>query len=179
MKQRKDEGQTNVQAGLGAGGSALGGQLGWMGGAKAGAVAGAALGSIVPGLGTGVGAAVGAIVGGLAGGYGGGMLGGKLADDFSGVNATKERNNRGGSKNLKDTQNDLNFRKKSAQIAKTKPKNVRGVRPSTAPKPKLVYGPPAPKKRNVRGGGSSTKTPSFSATTNGMRSKQETLGLMR
>ena len=68
-----------------------------------------------------------------------------------------------------------------AQIAKSKPKNVRGggVKPSAAPKPKVVYGPPAPKKRNVRGGGSSTKTPSFSATTNGMRSKQETLGLMR
>ena len=96
MKQRKDEGQTNVQAGLGAGAAALGGQLGWMGGAKAGAVAGAALGSIVPGLGTGVGAAVGAIVGGLAAGYGGAMIGGKLADDFSGVNAVKERNNRGG-----------------------------------------------------------------------------------
>jgi hypothetical protein len=179
IKQRKDEGQTNVQAGLGVGGSVLGGQLGWMGGAKAGAVAGAALGSIVPGLGTGVGAAVGAIVGGLAGGYGGGMLGGKLADDISGVNAKKERNNRGGSGNLKDIQNDLNFGKKSTQIAKTKPKNVRGVRPSAAPKPKVVYGPPAPQKRNVRGGGTSTKTPSFSATTNGMRSKQETLGLMR
>ena len=68
-----------------------------------------------------------------------------------------------------------------AQIPKSKPKNVRGggVKPSTPPKPKVVYGPPAPKKRNVRGGGSSTKTPSFSATTNGMRSKQETLGLMR
>ena len=95
MKQRKDEGQTNVQAGLGAGGAALGGQLGWMGGAKAGALAGAALGSIVPGLGTGVGAAVGAIVGGLAAGYGGAMLGGKLADDFSGVNVAKERASRG------------------------------------------------------------------------------------
>lgn len=68
---------------------------------------------------------------------------------------------------------------KQSQVAKTKPKNVRGVRPSAAPKPKVVYGPPAPKKRNVRGGGASTKTPSFSATTNGMRSKQETLGLMR
>ena len=95
MKQRKDEGQTNVQAGLGAGGAALGGQLGWMGGAKVGAVSGAALGSIVPGLGTGVGGAVGAIVGGLAAGYGGAMIGGKLADDFSGVNAKKEGNDRG------------------------------------------------------------------------------------
>jgi hypothetical protein len=96
FKGRKDEGQTNVQAGLGAGGSALGGQLGWMAGAKAGAVAGAALGTIVPGVGNGVGAVVGAIVGGLAGGYGGSMLGGKLADDFSGVNSAKERNSRGG-----------------------------------------------------------------------------------
>ena len=69
-----------------------------------------------------------------------------------------------------------------AQIAKSKPKNVRGggVKPSAAPKPKVVYGPPAPKKRNVRGGGSSTKTPSFSASNpNAHRSKQETLGLMR
>jgi hypothetical protein len=96
FKDRKDEGQTNVQAGLGAGGSALGGQLGWMAGAKAGAVAGAALGTIVPGVGNGVGAVVGAIVGGLAAGYGGSMLGGKLADDLSGVNATKEKANRGG-----------------------------------------------------------------------------------
>ena len=96
MKQRKDEGQTNAQAGLGAGGAALGGQLGWMAGAKAGALAGAALGSIVPGLGTGVGAAVGAIVGGLAAGYGGAMLGGNLADNLTGVNAAKERADRGG-----------------------------------------------------------------------------------
>ena len=69
-----------------------------------------------------------------------------------------------------------------AQIAKSKPKNVRGggVKPSTPPKPRVVYGPPAPKKKNVRGGGSSTKTPSFSASNpNGHRSKQETLGLMR
>jgi hypothetical protein len=95
MKQRKDEGQTNLQAGLGAGGSAIGGQLGWMAGVKTGAIAGAALGSVVPGLGTGVGAAVGAVVGGLAGGFGGASLGGKLADDLSGVNSAKERASRG------------------------------------------------------------------------------------
>jgi hypothetical protein len=95
IKQRKDEGQTNLQTGLGVGGSALGGQLGWMAGAKSGAIAGAALGSLIPGLGTAVGAGVGAIVGGLAAGYGGSMLGAKLADDFSGVNATKERKSRG------------------------------------------------------------------------------------
>jgi hypothetical protein len=66
----------------------------------------------------------------------------------------------------------------AATPAKTKP-TPKSITPPAAPKPKVVYGPPAPKKRNVRGGGSSTKTPSFSATTNGMRSKQETLGLMR
>ena len=67
-----------------------------------------------------------------------------------------------------------------ANIARTKPKNTRGVKPPTSAKPRVVYGPPVPQKRNVRGGGtSSTKTPSFNATTKGMRSKQETLGLMR
>ena len=67
-----------------------------------------------------------------------------------------------------------------AQISRSKPKNVRGVRPSTAPKPKVVYGPPVPKKRNVRGGRASTKTPNFSASNpHAHRSKQETLGLMR
>ena len=66
----------------------------------------------------------------------------------------------------------------AATPAKTKP-TPKLITPSAAPKPKVVYGPPAPQRRNVRGGGSSTKTPSFSATTNGMRSKQETLGLMR
>ena len=62
----------------------------------------------------------------------------------------------------------------------TKPPAKPSVKPSTPPKPRVVYGPPAPKKRNVRGGGSSTKTPSFSASNpNAHRSKQETLGLMR
>jgi hypothetical protein len=62
----------------------------------------------------------------------------------------------------------------------TKPPAKPPVKPSVKPKPRVVYGPPAPKKRNVRGGGSSTKTPSFSVSNpNGHRSKQETLGLMR
>jgi hypothetical protein len=62
----------------------------------------------------------------------------------------------------------------------TKPPAKPPVKPSVKPKPRVVYGPPAPKKRNVRGGGSSTKTPSFSASNpNAHRSKQETLGLMR
>jgi hypothetical protein len=278
MKQRKDEGQTNVQAGLGAGGSALGGQLGWMAGAKAGALAGAALGSIVPGLGTGVGAAVGAIVGGLSAGYGGAMLGGKLADDISGVNTEKERNSRGGiggamkggwglkkqefkdapktsiitddkgrpsigykalkngklhyvrgsqpgtgttnplemlgrfinpgaykdndaklarqkhkeamvnslegfqkqgmssdaqarmmkqmGGNLKDTQNDLNFRKKSAQVAKTKPKPP-GITPPSQSQARVTYVPNKNTKRNTRGGGTTSsakpRIPQFNA----------------
>ena len=77
---------------------------------------------------------------------------------------------------------EITEKQRQAQIPKSKPKNVRGgeVKPPINPKPRVVYGPPAPKKRNVRGGGSSTKTPSFSASNpNGHRSKQETLGLMR
>jgi hypothetical protein len=62
----------------------------------------------------------------------------------------------------------------------TKPPAKPSVKPSVKPKPRVVYGPPAPKKRNVRGGGASTKTPSFSASNpHAHRSKQETLGLMR
>jgi len=66
-----------------------------------------------------------------------------------------------------------------AKIAQTKPKNTRGIKPPTSSKPRVVYGPPIPQKRNTRGGGSTQSTPRFSPTTKGMRSKQETLGLMR
>jgi hypothetical protein len=66
-----------------------------------------------------------------------------------------------------------------AQIASTKPKNKRGVKPPTSAKPRVVYGPPVPQRKNKRGGRTTTSTPSFNATTKGMRSKQETLGLMR
>ena len=93
---RKQQGQTTTQAGLGAASSALGGQLGWMGGAKAGAVIGAGVGSLFGGVGAAPGAAIGAILGGVAGGFGGASLGGKLADDLSGVNAAKEKLGRGG-----------------------------------------------------------------------------------
>ena len=93
---RRQSGQTTAQAGLGAAGSALGGQVGWMAGAKAGALLGGAIGSMFGGVGAAPGAAVGAIVGGIAGGFGGSSLGGKLADDLSGVNATKEKLSRGG-----------------------------------------------------------------------------------
>ena len=93
---RKNQGQTNAQAGLGAAGSALGGQVGWMAGAKAGALLGGAIGAMFGGVGAAPGAAIGAILGGVAGGFGGASLGGKLADDVSGVNAAKERMSRGG-----------------------------------------------------------------------------------
>jgi hypothetical protein len=93
---RKQQGQTNAQAGLGAAGSALGGSVGWMAGAKAGALLGGAIGAMFGGVGAAPGAAIGAIIGGVAGGFGGASLGGKLADDVSGVNAAKERLSRGG-----------------------------------------------------------------------------------
>ena len=53
------------------------------------------------------------------------------------------------------------------------------MKPPTSSKPRVVYGPPVPQTRNTRGGRSSQSTPRFSATTKGMRSKLETLGLMR
>ena len=59
---RKQQGQTNAQAGLGAAGSALGGQVGWMAGAKAGALLGGAIGAMFGGVGAAPGAAVGAMV---------------------------------------------------------------------------------------------------------------------
>jgi len=93
---RKNQGQTNAQAGLGAAGSTLGGSIGWMAGAKAGALIGGGIGALFGGVGAAPGAAVGAIIGGLAGGFGGASLGGKFADDLSGVNAIKERMGRGG-----------------------------------------------------------------------------------
>ena len=93
---RKQAGQTTIQAGLGSAGSTLGGSVGWMAGAKAGALIGGGIGAMFGGVGAAPGAAIGAIIGGVAGGYGGASLGGKLADDMSGVNAINERKNRGG-----------------------------------------------------------------------------------
>ena len=66
----------------------------------------------------------------------------------------------------------------AATPAKTKP-TPKSITPLAAPKPKVVYGPPAPQRGTRRGAAAGTRTPNFSATTNGMRSKQETLGLMR
>ena len=77
--------------------------------------------------------------------------------------------------------NDLKFRKTTqAQIGKTSPntKSIGPVPKSTSRSQILPTGGTG-RKRNVRGGGTTTSTPSFNATTNGMRSKQETLGLTR
>jgi hypothetical protein len=93
---RKQQGQTVAQAGLGSAGSTLGSTVGWMAGAKAGALIGGGVGAMFGGVGAAPGAAIGAIIGGVAGGFGGASLGGKLADDLSGVNAAKEKLNRGG-----------------------------------------------------------------------------------
>ena len=57
---------------------------------------------------------------------------------------------------------------KQAQLAKKQPSRGRGARPVKPPaKPaaKVVYGPPVPKAKNKRGGGTTkTKTPNFGAT---------------
>ena len=77
--------------------------------------------------------------------------------------------------------NDLKFRKTTqAQIGKTTP-NAKSIGPVPRPpsKPQVLPTGGTGRKRNVRGGGTTTSTPSFNATTKGMRSKQETLGLMR
>jgi len=68
-----------------------------------------------------------------------------------------------------------------AQIPRSKPKNVRGgvIKPPVNPKPKVVYAPPAPQKRNRPGSGASTSTPSFSAQGPGGNAKQTTLGVHR
>ena len=66
--------------------------------------------------------------------------------------------------------------KRQAELNKRKP-----VNPPTKPKPKVVVAGGGMNGR--RGSGSrpstSTRTPNFSATTTGMRSKIETLGMMR
>jgi len=81
--QRRGEGQTNLQAGVGAAGGLLGG----LGGMKAGAMAGGAIGSLFGG----VGAVPGALIGGLLGSIGGSMLGGSIADRATGVDARRQR----------------------------------------------------------------------------------------
>jgi len=72
--------------------------------------------------------------------------------------------------NLKDVQNDLNYRKKTqAQIVKPKSSGRRGAAPVSPPvkqKPKVTYGPPVPtatKQRYQGGQRSGSKVPTFSA----------------
>ena len=67
-----------------------------------------------------------------------------------------------------------------ANIVLSKP-NQKSIGPVPRPTPKSQILPTGGMsgRRNVRGGGTTTSTPSFNATTKGMRSKQETLGLMR
>ena len=74
---RKAEGQTNLQAGVGTAASVAGG----LAGAKGGAAAGAAIGALFGG----VGAVPGALIGGLIGGIGGSMLAGGAADMATGA----------------------------------------------------------------------------------------------
>lgn len=81
--QRKQEGQTNLQAGAGA--------VGGLAGALAGAKGGAALGAGIGALFGGVGAAPGALIGGLLGSVAGGFAGSSLADTLTGANSTDER----------------------------------------------------------------------------------------
>ena len=83
--QRKQSGQTNVQAGAGAGAGFLGGLGGAVLGAKGGAAAGAAIGLLFGGVGAVPGAAIGGVLGGIAGGLGGGYLASSAADKVTGV----------------------------------------------------------------------------------------------
>jgi hypothetical protein len=66
----------------------------------------------------------------------------------------------------------------AATPAKTKP-TPKPITPPAAPKPKVVYGPPAPQRGTRRGAAAGTKTPSFSATAPGGNAKQKTLGVTR
>jgi hypothetical protein len=79
---RKNQGQSNLQAGAGVGGGLAGAALG----AKGGAMAGAAIGALFGG----VGAVPGALIGGLLGGAGGYFLGSSAADYVTGANAPKK-----------------------------------------------------------------------------------------
>ena len=90
FKGRKDEGQTNLQAGVGTGASTLGGMGGAIAGGKAGAALGAAIGAFFGGVGAVPGAAIGGVLGSILGGIGGSMAGGKIADDLTGVNDTPD-----------------------------------------------------------------------------------------
>jgi hypothetical protein len=70
-------------------------------------------------------------------------------------------------------------KRQQAKLAKTQPQKVTPIKPPSKPKVQVVSAPS--KRKNKRGGGTTTtsNTPKFSASTPGMRSKQQTLGMMR
>ena len=66
-----------------------------------------------------------------------------------------------------------------AKIAKSKPV-AKPVKPPIKPQAKVVQGPPVPSRlKSKKRGAPKSKVPNFTAGAPGMRSKQETLGLMR
>jgi len=66
-----------------------------------------------------------------------------------------------------------------AQIAKSKPV-AKPVKPPAKPQPKVVYGPPVPSRlKSKKGAAPKSSVPNFTAGAPGMRSKTQTLGLMR
>lgn len=77
---RKQEGQTNLQAGLGAGAGAVGGIAGWKAGAALGATIGSAFG--------GVGVVPGALIGGIIGSFAGSSIASSVMDMITGTGKT-------------------------------------------------------------------------------------------
>lgn len=90
FKGRKDEGQTNLQAGIGTAASTGGGLAGAAAGGKAGAILGGTIGAAFGGVGAIPGAAIGGVLGSILGGIGGSMAGGAMADAMTGVDKTTE-----------------------------------------------------------------------------------------
>ena len=69
--------------------------------------------------------------------------------------------------------------KPKVQIAKSKPV-AKPIKPPAKPQAKVVYGPPVPSRlKGKTGGAPKSKVPNFTAGSPGMRSKTQTLGLMR
>jgi hypothetical protein len=66
-----------------------------------------------------------------------------------------------------------------AKIAKSKPV-AKPIKPPAKPQAKVVYGPPVPSRsKGKTGGAPKSNVPNFTAGAPGMRSKTQTLGLMR
>jgi hypothetical protein len=66
-----------------------------------------------------------------------------------------------------------------AKIAKSKPV-AKPVKPPAKPQAKVVYGPPVPSRsKSKKGGAPKSSVPNFTAGSPGMRSKTQTLGMMR